>query len=139
MKKRFVLDCTQEYSFIVLAINSHKKGHILCWHLNKQLNLNLEMKHPHRVDKKKEFTRYEAKKEGKMKVNFLYNRSKAGYLIPSHKSVNYFLVISKEDWASVKHYFLNKVKQIKDVLLAFQLDLDNTKNSDRFIIYDKKN
>ena len=66
-------------------------------------------------------------------------RTKNGYLIPSQKSVNYFLVIKDKCWRDTKESFLRKLRATNDILLVFELDLEKTKNSDRFIIHDKKN
>ena len=38
-----------------------------------------------------------------------------------------------------KSRFLSKLRAINDILLVFELDLEKTKNSERFIIHDKKN
>lgn len=139
MKTQFILDCSQEYEFVVVAINSHVKGYKLCWNLNKTLSLNFEMTQEHKLSESLIFTRYKAETEEGRIYNLLPNRSKKGYLIPSQKSVNYFLVIKNEDWLDVKKEFMNSLRETKDVLLAYEADTDAIKNSDRFIIYDKKN
>ena len=60
-------------------------------------------------------------------------------MIPSQKSVNYFLIINKENWMVEKDEFLSKLRAINDILLVFELELDKEKDSDRFLIHDKKN
>lgn len=139
MKTHYTLDCDQEYDFIVLAINSHSKAYKLCWNLNNKLFLNFEITAEHSVSDELFFTRYKSKNENIAQIDLLTNRSKKGYLIPSQKSVNYFLVIKDESWREKKDTFLSKLRTINDILLVFELDLKKTKNSDRFIIYDKKN
>ncbi len=139
MKTHYTLDCEQEYEFITLAINSHSKGYKLCWNLNKSFGLNFEMTDNHKVTEELIFTRYEAKNEEGTKFNLLSNRSKKGYLIPSQKSVNYFLLISNNNRDNIKDGVLSKLRAINDILLVFELDLKKIKNSDRFVIYDKKN
>ena len=139
MKTHYTLDCAQEYEFITLAINSHSKGYKLCWNLNKSFGLNFEMTDNHKVTEELIFTRYEATNEEGTKFNLLSNRSKKGYLIPPQKSVNYFLLISNNNRDNIKDEVLSKLRAINDILLVFELDLKKIKNSDRFIIYDKKN
>jgi hypothetical protein len=139
MKTHYTLDCIQEHEFIVLGINSHVRGYKLCWNLNNSVGLNFEMTSSHKVVGGLVFTRYEAKDTEGTVFNLLSNRSKKGYLIPSQKSVNYFLLINNNNWDNVKDEVLNKLRAINDILLVFELDLKKIKNSDRFIIYDKKN
>ena len=74
--------------------------------------------------------------EKNAKFDILSNRSKKGFLIPSQKSVNYFLVIKDENWNEIKESFLSKLRAINEILLVFELDLEQTKNSNRFIIHD---
>ena len=42
-----------------------------------------------------------------------------------------------DNWKKEKHEFLSKLRKINDILLVFELGEE--KNSERFIIYDKKN
>jgi len=139
MKMHYTLECDQEYEFVVLAINSHSKAYKLCWHLNNTLLLNFEMTDEHSISDELLFTRYKTKTESGAQIDLLANRTKKGYLIPSQKSVNYFLVIKDECWCDTKELFLSKLRAINDILLVFELDLEKTKNSDRLIIHDKKN
>ena len=107
--------------------------------LNSTLFLNFEIADEHSTSGGLFFTRYKSKTENGQQIDLLANRTKKGYLIPSQKSVNYFLVIKDESWRDTKESFLSKLRTINDILLVFELDLEKIKNSDRFIIYDKKN
>ena len=139
MKKYYILDCAHDYDFVVLAINSHSKPYKLCWSLNQTLGLNFEITTNHKINKKLVFTRYKSENIDRGVFNLLVNRSKKGYMIPSQKSVNYFLIINKDNWMVEKYELLSKLRAINDILLVFEFELDKEKNSDRFIIYDKKN
>ena len=48
-------------------------------------------------------------------------------------------MIKDDFWCDKKESFLIKLRAINDILLVFELDLEKSKNSDRFIIHDKKN
>lgn len=139
MKKHHKLDCIHEYGFVVLAINSHIKAYKLCWNLNKSLDLNFEIADEHKINDELLFARYRSQNIDGLEFNLISNRSKKGYMIPSQKSVNYFLIICKDDWPILKYKLLSKLREINDILLVFELELGREKNSDRFIIYDKKN
>ena len=134
MKKHYTLDCPHEYNFIVLAINSHSKAYKLCWNINKALNLNLEINEQHKIDGDLFFNRYTSVIGEELICDLLLNRSKQGYMIPEHKSVNYFLIIKSNNWDSIEYNFLNKLRKINDILLVFEIDLKKMKNSNRFII-----
>ena len=136
MKTHYKLDCAHDYEFVVLAINSHTKGYKLCWHINNQLGFNFEMTDAHIVSETLKFTRYTMTNKKDAKLDILSNRSKKGFLIPSQKTVNYFLIIKDESWSEIRESFLIKLRAINEILLVFELDLEKTKNSNRFIIHD---
>ena len=138
MKKYNILDCAHEYGFVVLAINSHSKAYKLCWNLNQTFGLNLEIIDGHKINERLVFCRYKSEYVDGLELNLLSNRSKKGYMIPSQKSVNYFLIINTDNWPSIKDEFLSKLRKINDILLVFELELEKEKDSDRFIMYDKK-
>jgi len=139
MVTRLTLDCPQEIDFTVLAINSHIKGYKLCWNINDRLKLAFEKKKDHNIKNELWFARYMYICDEGVEYNLLANRSKQGYLIPSHKSVNYFLVIKNNYWTQDKKEFITKLSVTKDVLLVFELDTTLIKDVDRFILNDKKN
>lgn len=134
MKKSYTLECSYDYPVIVLAINSHSKAYKLCWTLNRSFGLNFEKTKSHEIKDGHKFTRYKSKKKDSTHLNLLVNQSKKGYLMPSKKSVNYFLILNKKNWKNKKHEFLSKLRKINDILLVFELEEDI--NSNRFIIND---
>jgi len=138
MKTRFILECTKEVDFAVLAINSHIKAYKLCWNINKFLQLNFEKKKDHSIKKELWFSRYTYICDDDVKYTLLANRSKKGYLIPDQKSVNFFLLIKNEYWQQEKIEFISRIRDVKDILLVFELDTNLIKHIDRFIFNDKK-
>ena len=138
MKTRFTLDCAEEIDFVVLAINSHIKAYKLCWNINKSLQLNFEKKKDHNIKEELCFARYTSVCDENVSYTLLANRSKNGYLIPSEKSVNFFLLIKNNYWQQEKIEFINKLRDIADILLVFEVDTNLIKHMDRFISDDKK-
>ena len=138
MKTRFTLECAEELDFSVLAINSHIKVYNLCWNINKSLQLNFEKKKDHKIKEELWFARYVYVCDDDVEYTLLANRSKNGYLIPSEKSVNFFLLIKNDYWQQEKIEFISKLRDIEDILLVFELDTNLTKHIDRFIFNDKK-
>ena len=138
MKTRFTLDCAEEFDFAVLAINSHIKAYKLCWNINSSMQLNFEKKNDHNIKEDLWFSRYTYISDDGVEYDLLANRSKKGYLVPNQKSINYFLVVKNDYWEQEKTDFMSKLRNIPDVLLAFEIDTANLKYIDRFIFNDKK-
>jgi hypothetical protein len=139
MKTRFTLECTEEFDFAVLAINSHIKAYKLCWNINSSIQLNLEKKNDHNIKDDLWFSRYTYISDDGIEYDLLANRSKKGYLVPNQKNINYFLVVKNDYWEQDKPEFMSKLRNIPDILLAFELDAANLKYIDRFIFNDKEN
>jgi hypothetical protein len=53
--------------------------------------------------------------------------------------VNYFLKIQNKLWQSEKQYFIDKLNEIPDILLIFELNLEKIKSLTPFILNDKQN
>ena len=138
MKTRFTLECTKELDFLVLAINSHTKAYKLCWNINKSLQLNFEKKKDHWIKKDFWFARYMYVCDDNVEYTLLANHSKKGCLIPSQKSVNFFLLIKNDYWQQEKIEFISKLRDIEDILLVFEVDTNAIKHIDRFFFNDKK-
>ena len=138
MKTRFTLECAEELDFAVLAINSHIKAYKLCWNINKFLQLNFEKTKDHNIKEELWFARYTSVCDDDITYTLLVNRSKNGYLIPSEKSVNFFLLIKNDYWQQEKIEFIRKLRGIDDILLVFEVDTSVIKHIDRFIFNDKK-
>ena len=138
MKKRFTLDCAGEVEFSVLAINSHAKGYKLCWNINNFMHMNFEKAEDQTIENEMTFSRYKYSTDENIEYNIVTNRSKKGYLIPDQKSVNYFLIINNQNWEAEKKEFISKLKENKEVLLVFEIDVEKSKYIDRFIFNDKK-
>ena len=138
MKTRFTLECAEELNFTVLAINSHIKAYKLCWNINKSLQLNFEKKKDHCIKEDLWFARYAYVCDDDVEYTLLANHSKKGCLIPSQKSVNFFLLIKNEYWQQEKTEFISRLRDVKDILLVFELDTNLIKHIDRFIFNDKK-
>ena len=139
MKTHFTLDHVEEIDFSVLAINSHAKGYKLCWNINKGLQLNFEKAEDQIINNEQIFSRYFCTTNKGDEYNIVTNRSKKGYLIPDQKSVNYFLIANNRNWLAEKKEFIRKLRENKEVLLVFEIDVKKSKYINRFIFNDKKN
>ena len=139
MKTRLTLERVEEIDFSVLAINSHTKAYKLCWNINKSLKLNFEKEEDYSIKEELWFARYTYACDDEVEYTLLANRSKNGYLIPGQKSVNFFLLIKNDYWQQEKIEFISRLREVKDILLVFELDTKLIISIDRFIFNDKKN
>tara|TARA_B100001540_G_scaffold317181_1_gene349365 strand:- start:366 stop:785 length:420 start_codon:yes stop_codon:yes gene_type:complete len=139
VKKKFVLEKINTAGFNVLAINSHAKGYKLCWNINKELELDFEKTEDQIINKTKNFSRYTCFNDQGTEYNIVTNRSKTGYLLPDNKNANYFFIINKEHAEKEKKQIMQKLKNNKEVLMIFEIDITNSKYINRLIFNDKKN
>lgn len=131
MKKIYTLERTDTLDFSVFAISSHVRGFKLCWNINKELMMDFEMLDDHVIDNNLYFSRYSYVCEEGKQYNILKNQSNKGYLIPEYKSINFFLLIDKEE---IKKELILKLKKVKDILLIFEIKKEQIKNIERLII-----
>ena len=69
-------------------------------------------------------------------MEFCSNRSKKGYLLTSHKKIDYFLIVSKIKWQKKRKEFMQKLKNISNILLVFELELNKILQAKRLITND---
>ena len=136
MKKQYVLKGSYDFDFVAIAINSHSKAYSLCWFLNKELGLNFEKNTDHYITEDMFFSRYSAVVSEGESYQLLSNRSKKGYLLTSHKKIDYFLIVSKIKWQKKKKEFMQKLKNIRNILLVFELELNKVLQAKRLITND---
>ena len=72
-------------------------------------------------------------------MDLLANYSRNGFLLPQYKTIDYFLKIQNPFWKKEKQEFIAKLNQIAEILLIFELDLNNINLLNPFIFCDKEN
>ena len=138
--KTLKIDNIEKADFSVLAINSHIKSYTLCWQINNKLKtyfVKVENHYPQNNTNQtfERFTYKDTKNESQYDI--LSNLSSEGYLLNTHKSVNYFLKIQNKLWAGEKESFINKLNEIPEILLIFELNLAKINSLTPFILDDK--
>lgn len=124
-----------ELDFLILGINSHIKLYKLCWEINKELHTNFIKNKNHIINNNQEFERFSyTDKNSETKYNILSNISTTGYLESKNKSVNYFMIVQGEVYNT--HKIIERLNQIEDILLVFELNLSKIKTITPFIIND---
>ena len=124
-----------ELDFLILGINSHSKLYKLCWEINKKLHTSFVKNKNHTINNNKEFERFSyTNKNSEITYNIISNISTTGYLEPNNKSVNYFMIVQGEIYNTQKT--IERLNQIEDILLVFELNLSKIKTITPFIIND---
>ena len=124
-----------ELDFLILGINSHIKLYKLCWEINKKLHTSFVKNKNHTINNNQEFERFSyTNKNSEITYNIISNVSTTGYLEPNNKSVNYFMTVQGEIYNTQKT--IERLNQIEDILLVFELNLSKIKTITPFIIND---
>ena len=124
-----------ELDFLILGINSHIKLYKLCWEINKKLHTSFVKNKNHIINNNQEFERFSyTNKNSEITYNIISNVSTTGYLEPNNKSVNYFMTVQGEVYNTQKT--IERLNQIEDILLVFELNLSKIKTITPFIIND---
>ena len=124
-----------ELDFLILGINSHIKLYKLCWEINKKLHTSFVKNKNHIIKNNQEFERFSyTNKNSEITYNIISNVSTTGYLEPNNKSINYFMIVQGEIYNTQKT--IDRLNQIEDILLVFELNLSKIKTITPFIIND---
>lgn len=133
--KTLMIDKEFELDFLILGINSHSKLYKLCWEINKKLHTRFVKNKNHIINNKQEFERFSyTNKNSEITYNIISNISNTGYLDPNNKSINYFMTVQGEIYNTQKT--IERLSQIEDILLVFELNLSKIKTITPFIIND---
>ena len=124
-----------ELDFLILGINSHIKLYKLCWEINKKLHTSFVKNKNHTTNNNQEFERFSyTNKNSEITYNIISNISTTGHLEPNNKSINYFMIVQGEIYNTQKT--IERLNQIEDILLVFELNLSKIKTITPFIIND---
>ena len=89
----------------------------------------------HIINNNQEFERFSyTDKNSEITYNIISNVSTTGYLDSNNKSVNYFMIVQGEIYNTQKT--IERLNQIEDILLVFELNLSKIKTITPFIIND---
>jgi hypothetical protein len=135
MKTVYFLDQKPELDFDVLAINSHCRAYVLCWHINNEINTCFKKKKGIVFSEKEIYSEFACRYEG-FDLSIVQNKSKRGFMIAEKNKIDYFLKITPKMPIDQKKLFLLKLNKISKILLIFELDLQKEQEAHRFIFND---
>jgi len=138
--KKIILTDYIDYEFILIGICTQMDDYKLCWHLNKQLDIDFirDINDITSLHQKKKvdilfslFNHVDI--ENDLHYSIISNRSLLVNLIPEQKQTDYFLKISGEIDALDSSEIVKKIKRIENVIAAFSIEISSLKSKDNII------
>jgi len=138
--KKITLTDYIDYEFILIGICSQLDDYKLCWHLNKQLEIDLirDVNDISSLHQKKKVDIFfslfnHIDTENDLHYSIISNKSLSVNLIPEQKQTDYFLKIVGETELLDQEKIVKKIKQIENVITAFSIDINSLKSKDNII------
>ena len=134
---RLTLKYELDLDFVLIAITSQLKDYLLCFKLNKQLNINF-----HKIDELiiennsggLFFSRYLYQPpETETDFYLLANKGENGYLIPEMKTVDYFIIIRNYISQDEAEQLIDGINKLQEVLAAIEVDPRRLKSKENLI------
>ena len=137
MNKKF-LKVELDFDFKLISVTSQLKDYRLCYHINKNLSFNftkiddLEIKYTGLA------ARYHSRylhqyNEFSPQFYLIANKGTESYLIPELKETDYFIIIKNFIDEEDLDYFLNGLKQIKDIQVAVEIEPHRLKSKENLL------
>lgn len=134
---RLTLKYELDLDFVLIAITSQLKDYLLCFKLNKQLNINF-----YKIDEliiesnygEVFFSRYHYQTpETETDFYFLANKGDQGYLIPEMKTVDYFIIIRNYISQDETEQLIEGINKLPEVLVSIEVDPRRLKSKENLI------
>lgn len=134
---RLTLKYELDLDFVLIAITSQLKDYMLCFKLNRQLNINF-----YKIDEliiennsgEQFFSMYYYQiPETETDFYLLANKGDSGYLIPEMKTVDYFILIRNYISEEEITELINGINKLPEVLVAIEVDPKRLKSKENLI------
>ncbi len=138
MNKKY-LKFELDLDFILIAISAQLRDYRLCHHINKSTGLNFakdnDLEIIYHDDVEPVFySRYLYQKNDISPVfYFISNKGSRGYLIPEMKKTDYFILIKNFIDQEDLNNFLGKLKQVKDIIAAVEVNPKKIKSKENLV------
>jgi len=135
---RLTLKYELDLDFVLIAITSSLKDYMLCFKINKRLNVNFfrieELSLHIKGSQPVYFSRYLHQiTDADTEFYLLANKGNEGYLIPEMKKVDYFILIKnfidKEDL----NHLIEGINKLPEVVVAAEVDPEKLKSKENLI------
>ncbi|MFD2161357.1 IPExxxVDY family protein [Paradesertivirga mongoliensis] len=134
---RLTLKYELDLDFVLIAITSQLKDYMLCFKLNRQLNINLYKIDELVIESNSNeifFSRYQYQiPESETDVYLLANKGDQGYLIPEMKRVDYFILIRNYISEEEVEQMIDDINKLPEILAAIEVDPRKLKSKENLI------
>ncbi|MEM9052531.1 MAG: IPExxxVDY family protein [Bacteroidota bacterium] len=125
---KLVLELEEEYAFQAYGIVSTSRSHRLGWTINKALNIDLKRDEDVEIISKTKASRHHAlftffDENLHIKYRLIENKKGVSIFLPEVKNADYLLILDYSDELNPEQ-ITTKLRSIKAILLAFEIDLD---------------
>lgn len=134
---KFTLNIEEDYDFSLIGISCHAKDYRLCHEFNRLLEVDFIRKEDLDIDSKKTIGNYALfefiDEENFLDYYLISNRCDKGFLIPEHKSIDYFLLLKGASNDDIVENILHKTSTLQIVLTSYQIDVETLKSKQNLI------
>ncbi len=136
---KFTLDVEYDFDFILVGISCHEKDYRISWALREKLNIDLcrgedLVIHPRKSGSPEVYAVFEHFLEDNDSGFFMVsNRTESAFLIPEHKSFDYFLIVRGAYDSELKDDIVKRIREIPFVLAALYIDPKTLKSRQNLI------
>jgi hypothetical protein len=134
---RLTLKYELDLDFVLIAITSQLRDYMLCFKLNRQLNIDFYKIDELNIETSAStlfFSRYHYQiPESETDFFLLANKGGQGYLIPEMKTVDYFIIIRNYISEEEISELINGINKLQEVLVAVEVDPKRLKSKENLI------
>lgn len=136
-KKVLTLDYKEEFDFLLFGIFSHQREYQVCHEINQMLEMNMERQDDFKLPLEKKgstgiFSVFQFLSENEEEYFLISNKGMNAHYIPSHKHVDYFMMIRNHNRYTEPDLIIKKTKSIKHVSSVIQLEPKTLKSAENF-------
>ncbi|MFI5148523.1 MAG: IPExxxVDY family protein [Bacteroidia bacterium] len=136
---KFTLDVEYDFDFILFGISCHEKDYRISWALREKLDIDLcrgedLVINPRKAGTPEVYAVFEHFHDDNDSGFFLVsNRCETGFLIPEHKSFDYFLIVRGAYDSDYKENILKRVREIPFILAVHSINPATLKSRQNLI------
>ena len=136
MPKKHKLDSGLSYSYSIIGISTPLKDYNLVFHLNRVLSLSFRRikDFHHEEQKPADYSFYFFRNPDERRNYMLIaNRCPDGFLIPSLKTIDYFLITDETLQPAKSQLIIKQIQSAPSILTVVKIDTSRIKNIDLLI------
>jgi len=135
---KFTLSIDEEYPYYLIGINASAKDYRICWSINMALNISLKRGESVAVHgKTKDIVDHSffvyTDEDLNLKYRLIENKRGSSRFLTEVQQADYLFIIDESESVDTKT-ILQKIKEIRQVLLAFRIDVDDLKNKQNLML-----